>query len=126
MMRPPANSELSVRVLGGCWAIHQGELLIHADLPDAVTARWVLDLYTLDLPATDPRWNEVGGKRLLGHRDCVQNGNAASTCAGAVGYRVPLNPMGRRSALCEKHWRESTGRPAVKRSAHERSITSAR
>lgn len=106
-MRKGADSELSIsNSRSGRWLVHRRNLVIHGPLPDAGTARWVLDLYRLDLPATDPRWDEVGGKRLLGHRDCVHKVDADSPCAGAVEYRAPLDPMGRRLSLCEKHWRE--------------------
>lgn len=77
--------------------------LIHGPWAHAATARWVLDLYSLNVPATDPRWEEVGGKRLLSHCDCVQNGDAESPCAGAVEHRASLDPAGRRLALCERH-----------------------
>jgi hypothetical protein len=102
-----ADSELSISYTGsGRWAVSLEGRLIHGPLPDAASARWVLDLYTLDVPATDPRWDEVGGKRLLSHRDCTKKGDVGSPCAGAVEYRDPLDPMGRRSPLCQKHWSE--------------------
>jgi hypothetical protein len=74
-----------------------------------ITAHDVLDLYTLDVPAGDPRWDEIGGKQLLSHRDCARHGQAGSPCAGPVEYRDPLSPIGRRRPYCEKHWAERIG-----------------
>jgi hypothetical protein len=45
----------------------------------------VRDRYYLELPAVDPRRDEVGGKRLLGHPDSVKNDAAwRCACAGTV------------------------------------------
>src|SRR5947207_12148430 len=106
MSRLLANPGLRIGKSGnGRWVVQQDDRLIHGPQSDAATARWVLDLYSLDVLAIDPRWDEVGGKRLLSHRDCVRHGCSESPCAGAVEYGPSLNPMGSRSPLCEMHWR---------------------
>jgi hypothetical protein len=110
MSRLLANPGLKAGQTGdGRWVVERDDRLIHGPQPDAATARWVLDLYTLDVLATDPRWDEVGGKRLLSHRDCVGHGGSESLCAGAVEYRGSLNPRGHRPPLCEMHWRDELG-----------------
>jgi hypothetical protein len=97
---------------GGGWAVRFEAGRIHGHLPDAATARWVRDLYELDVRATDPRWNEVGGKQVLGFRDCRNNRSRGSHCAGIVEYREPVSRAGQRVPLCDKHFADrSTSRP---------------
>jgi hypothetical protein len=57
------------------WVVYFGGHRIHGDLPDAATALWARDLYYLDVPALDRRWDELGGKRLLDNRDRVHSAN---------------------------------------------------
>ena len=64
------------------------------------------DLYDLDVPTDNPRWDQVNGKQMLSHCDCIQNAYVESPCAGAVEYRGPLTPLDRRWPHCEKHWAE--------------------
>jgi hypothetical protein len=75
MRRRSAQSELTIVRTGrgsiARWAVYFGGQRIHGELPDAATALWARDLYYLDVPATDRRWDEVGGKRPLVDRDCV-------------------------------------------------------
>jgi hypothetical protein len=56
--------------------VYAGTRCIHSGLADAETASWARDLYYLDVVATDPRWDELGGKRMLGDRDCIDHGRA--------------------------------------------------
>jgi hypothetical protein len=91
------------------WGVYSGARCIHGTLPDADTARWVRDLYYLDTPARDARWDEVGGKRRLTPRDCTDN--REGTCVGVVEYRGDLQPGIGRLAWCQRH------------SDHHRSLT---
>jgi hypothetical protein len=87
----------------GRWAVRLGPDRIHGPLRDAGTAGWVRDLYNLDVRATDPRWEEVGGKQLLTHRDCVDHRGASSRCEGRVDYRDSPSGPQRPIPLCRKH-----------------------
>jgi hypothetical protein len=79
-LRRAAHSDLTIGSTGhgsaARWAVCFGGRRIHGDLPDAATALWARDLYYLDVPANDRRWDHVGGKRLLSDQDCVKNGHA--------------------------------------------------
>jgi hypothetical protein len=113
-----ANPNLRIGKSGdGRWVVQQDDRLIHGPQSDAATARWVFDLYSLDVLATDPRWDEVGGKQLLSHRDCVRHDDSESPCAGAVEYRGPPKLMGRRSPLCKMHYSERADRRSASRRA---------
>jgi hypothetical protein len=102
---PGPRSDLTIKTMGGgWWAVELGAGRVHADLPDVATAGWVRDLYALDVRAADPRWDEVGGKQVLGYRDCIQNRRADSGCAGNVEYRYHVGRADRRLPLCNKHW----------------------
>jgi hypothetical protein len=78
-MRRAPQSKLTIVRTGresiARWAVYFGGHRIHGDLPDAATALWARDLYHLDVPAIDRRWDEVGGKRFLGDRDRVNSGD---------------------------------------------------
>src|SRR5437763_560043 len=107
MRGPGLTADLTIKPMGGGrWAVELMGDRVHGQLPDAVTAGWVRDLYALDVRATDPRWDEVGGKQVLGYRDCIQNRRPDSKCEGPVEYRDPMGRAGRRLPFCEKHWGE--------------------
>jgi hypothetical protein len=86
------------------WAVYQGARRIHGGLPDAETASWARDLYYLDVAATDPRWEELGWKRVLGHGDCIDHDRARGNCATAVEYRGEPHSEPGRVPRCERHW----------------------
>jgi hypothetical protein len=65
----------------------------------------VRDLYELDVPADDPRWDELGGKRLLSHADCLEHSVRQPRCGGAVEYRA-ASLFDPRWPRCERHWEE--------------------
>jgi hypothetical protein len=79
MRRPNPQSDLTIgnteRGSAARWAVYFRGRCIHDGLPDAATALWARDLYYLDVPANDQRWDDVGGKRLLSDQDCVKNGH---------------------------------------------------
>src|SRR5690242_9399626 len=87
----------------GLWAVHLGPGNTHGPFHDAGTAGWVRDLYDLDVRAGDPRWEEVGGKQLLTHRDCVDHRGASSRCEGRVEYGDAPSRAQQPTPLCQKH-----------------------
>jgi hypothetical protein len=104
MRDPNRTADLAiVQTVGGRWAVHMGSDRIHEPLLDAATAVWVRDLYDLDVRASDPRWDEVGGKQSLTHRDCSDNRGASSRCEGPVEYTDVPSRAGRPLPLCHKH-----------------------